>query len=186
MHTTKSLFHHLFIIGLNIALLTITLMILSHVEFVSAVLQKAQVEPIDVVDEVTEPVEDATELRSILSERAYYTLPFGAAEVVGYLTTIDRPTSLDDSTEDVSCAAFVVTEAPDLLMDALLNTPSVKTINGYPTAIVSEADYAPALSALEGSTMTNQVKVLAVTNSLFEGELIGCMSWPFSQIIGLE
>ena len=54
----------------------------------------------------TKPTEE--KFRSLLYERGNYNLPFGAAEVEGYYTTVERPTELgDDPVPTVNCSAFV-------------------------------------------------------------------------------
>lgn len=128
--------------------------------------------------EENEPVD--AEFSSLLYEKENYNLPFGAAEIEGYYTTVERPTSLDDSTPQVTCSAFVVTDGPDQLLSVLTDD-----FYGTPPTVVigSEDSYWNGISV---STKEEPVKVLATLNPLFEGELIGCMAWPFDAIIEIE
>jgi len=140
-----------------------------------------EVAPVE-IEEVAAPEVEETEpeFGSLLYEKKYYSLPFGAAEVEGYYTTVERETSLDYSTPTVTCSAFVVTDGPSLLLNALkgdiYGTP--------PTAVIgSEDSYYGDISA---STKENPIKILVTLNPMFEGELTGCTSWPFDSIIEIE
>ena len=128
-----------------------------------------------------EKVETAEpEFASLLYDKENYNLPFGAAEIRGYYTTVERPTSLDDSTPDVTCSAFVVTDGPAQLLDALkgdmYGTP--------PTAVIGSAN--SYWGNINKSTKENHIKILVTLNPLFEGELIGCMAWPFDSFIEMK
>jgi hypothetical protein len=131
------------------------------------------------------PTEEVTtnakpEFGSLLYEKQYYDLPFGAAEVEGYYTTVEQATSLDGSTPDLTCSAFVVTDGPSLLLNSLkgdrFGTP--------PTAVIGSKD--SNWGKINASTSESPIKILVTLNPVFEGELIGCMSWPFSSITEIE
>ncbi len=132
--------------------------------------------------EVESPREEeeavAPEFGALLYEKENYDLPFGAAEIEGYYTSVERETSLDASTPRVTCSAFVVTDGPDMLMEAL-----GAEMFQNPIVIGSEDFF---WETLDASTEESPVKVLVTINPVFEGELIGCMSFPFSSIIEIE
>lgn len=121
-------------------------------------------------------VDAKSKFGSLLYEKKGYNLPFGAAEIEGYYTTVARATSLDNSTPDVTCSAFVVTDGPSLLLNSLkgarFGTP--------PTAVIGSKD--SNWVNINKSTKDNPIKLLVTLNPVFEGELIGCMSWPFASI----
>ncbi len=137
------------------------------------------------VEDVAAPESEGTETTesefgSLLYEKEYYSLPFGAAEIEGYYTTVERETSLDYSTPKVTCSAFVVTDGPSLLLNALTG----EMYGTPPTAVIgSEDSYWGNINA---STKENPIKILVTVNAGFEGEVIGCMSWPFDSIIETE
>ncbi len=130
------------------------------------------------VPEENEPVD--TKFESLLYEKEYDDLPFGAAEVEGYYTTVKRATSLDNSTPQDTCSAFVVTDGPDQLLNAL----DGDFYGNPPTVVIGSED--SHWGAINDSTKENPIKILATLNPLFEGELIGCMAWPFDSIIEIE
>ena len=120
------------------------------------------------------------EFVDLLYEKSEYRLPFGAAEIEGYYTTVERETSLDDSTPDVTCSAFVVTDGPSLLLEALkgdmFGTP--------PTVVIGSGD--SYFGNINTNTKENPTRILVTLNPTFEGEIIGCMSWPFSSFVEIE
>ena len=133
----------------------------------------------------TSPVEEVTtnakpEFGSLLYEKQYYDLPFGAAEIEGYYTTVERATSLDDSTPNVTCSAFVVTNGPAVLLKSLTG----ERFGTPPTAVLGSKD--SNWGKINASTKENPIKVLVTLNPVFEGELIGCMAWPFGSFIEIE
>lgn len=121
------------------------------------------------------------EFRSLLYEKSGYGLPFGAAEIEGYYTTVERPTSLDESTPKMTCSAFVVTNGPSLLIKALTTDRFVGT---PPTAVIGSKDL--YLGNIKTSTKEKPIKIIVTLNPVFEGSLIECMPWPFSSIIEIE
>ena len=130
---------------------------------------------LDENNEVTEP-----EFDSILFEKEYYNLPFGAAEIEVYYTTVEKLTSFDNSTPPETCSALVVTDGPELLMDAL----SDDRFGTSPTIVIGSGD--SDWGGISDSTESNPIKVLVTMNSLFEGGVIGCMSWVFDSVIEIE
>jgi hypothetical protein len=127
-------------------------------------------------DSKTEQVATDPEFASLLIKKENYDLPFGAAEIEGYYTTVEKPLSLDETGETESCAAFVVTNGPSELLDTLTGTP--------PTAIIGSAEN--YFSEIQNSTPENPIKVLVTLNPNFEGAIIGCKEWPFESITTIE
>lgn len=118
--------------------------------------------------------QNSTEFADLLYDNPGYRLPFaGAATIEGYYTTVERPTSLDPLTQDVTCSGFVVTDGPSRLLEAL-----------PPTVVLGSKD--SHFGNINVSTKENPIKILATLNSIFEGEVIGCMSWPFSSFIEIK
>src|SRR3989338_8928984 len=70
-------------------------------------------------EDVTSTKTAKPEFGSLLTEKKNNNLPFGTAEIEGYYTNVQRATSLDNSTPDVTCSAFVITDGPSLLLNAL-------------------------------------------------------------------
>jgi hypothetical protein len=120
------------------------------------------------------------EFGSLLLQKKFYTLPFGAAEIEGYYTTAERATSLDGSTPKVTCSAFVVTGGPS----DLLNSLKGETFGIPPTTVLGSKD--SNWGDINKSTKDNPIKLLITMNPVFEGELIGCMPWPFSSFTEIE
>lgn len=123
------------------------------------------------------------EFRDLLYPNPGYRLPFiGSATIEGYYTTVERSTSLDDSTPDVICSAFVVTDGSSRLIEALradkvmYDTP--------PTVVLGSKD--SHWGNINTSTKENPIKILVTLNSIFEGEVIGCMPWPFNSFVEIE
>lgn len=144
-------------------------------------LDSTEVTPID--EETTEPEVEEEEVEpefgSLLYEKENYSLPFGSAEVEGYYTTVEKATSLDNSTPTVTCSAFVVTDGPSLLLDAL----TAERFGTPPTVVIGSED--SVWRDINTSTKENPVKIFVTMNPTFEGALIGCMPWPFTSIIEL-
>ncbi len=141
----------------------------------------AEVVPHKTLDEqpAVEP-EHVAEFGSLLMSHDNYSIPFGAAEIEGYHTTVERFETLDGSGDAVSCSAFVVTGGPDILMEALTSENRFGT---PPTLVLgSEPSYYGAIS---DSTQEAPVRALITTNTTFEGEVIGCMRWPLSTITAI-
>jgi len=133
----------------------------------------------EIAEETTEKSEK--DFADLLFQKENYLLPFGAAEIEGYFTTVEQETSLDYSTPRVACSAFIVTNGPDLLLKALED----EFYEGLRPVVLgpAESDYSDRIT---NSTKENPVRVIATLNPLFEGEHISCMSWPFSSIIEIE
>ena len=128
-------------------------------------------------EEVPTPESEST---SLLIQKSNYPLPFGAAKIEGYYTTVERATSLDDSTPKAVCSAFVLTDAPSMLMDAL----TANRFGTPPTVVIGEKGAVPR--TIQNSTKENPIEVIATLNPEFEGERVGCMPWPFQSIITLD
>ncbi|MCR4314311.1 MAG: hypothetical protein NUV84_03630 [Candidatus Uhrbacteria bacterium] len=182
----KSTFFHVSLVVIGLVLIAFATTNFTALQMISQQIAERELAPLeiaengDVVEETNEePVED--EFASFLSKREHYDLPFGAAEIEGYLTTVERDTSLDRSTPTVTCAAFVVTDGPEILMNALEG----KLYGTPPTAVIGSENFGFG-KAMNNSAKENPVRVLVTLNPVFEGELIGCMSWPFSSIIEIE
>lgn len=121
-----------------------------------------------------------SEFTDLLYDNPGYRLPFaGAAIIEGYYATVERPTSLDGSTPDITCSGFVVTDGPARLLEALKTD---KAMYGTPpTVVLGSKD--SHWGNINASTKENPIKILVTLNSMFEGEVIGCMSWPFSSFV---
>jgi len=130
--------------------------------------------------ELTEP-----KFRSLLYEEEYYTLPFGAAEIEGYYTTVEQPLGLGDDVDTVTCSAFVVTNGPSLLLDSFEKDTYMSRHAGTPPTVVIGSEDS-SWGNISSSTEENPITVLVTLNSRFEGEIIGCMSWPFDSILEIE
>jgi hypothetical protein len=126
--------------------------------------------------------ENSSELSSLLIQRNYYNLPFGATEIEGYYTEVLRETTYDGSAPAVSCAGFVITRGPEMLMNALLSS---QDMFGNPP-IATFAANLPLDNSIKASTSENPVKVLAIMNPTFEGGMVGCMTWPIEAIYPLQ
>ena len=111
--------------------------------------------------------------RSLLVEKEGYSIPFGAAEIEGYYTQLSRGTSLDQSTPNVDCSGFVITKGPEQLLRTLPN----QQFGTPPAVVLGPADM--YLGAIRASSKVNPIRVIATLSPTFEGELIGCMPWPF-------
>lgn len=123
-----------------------------------------------------------TELSSTLEMKDGYDLPFGSAEVMGYYTTVERSPSIDDSEPKVTCSAFVVTDGPEMLLEAL---KANKFVGDSMTVVIGEKED-PAWGNLVESTEDEQVKASVTLNPEFEGEVVGCMTWPLESITVVE
>ena len=143
--------------------------------------QNQNVAPVSTVKETKTVVQEEKaaepEFKSLLFEKQGYTLPFGAAEIEGYYTTKERPTSLDGSTPDVTCSAFVITDGPSQLLDALKGD----MYGVPPTAVLGSKD--SNWGAINQSTKENPIKIFVSLNPTFEGEVMECMPWPFESFI---
>lgn len=186
----KSAFSHVFLLVIGIALLVLSLINLTALQTLGQQIKNIdregseQVEQEEAAIDETNPqeeTEDEPQFGDLLHEKTGHKLPFGAAEIEGYFTTVKRGTSLDGSTPTVTCSAFVVTDGPDLLMEALEGD-----VYGTPPIAVIGSEDSSFGETIESSTEENPVKVLVTLNSTFEGEHIGCMRWPFSSIIEVE
>lgn len=120
------------------------------------------------------------EPQNLLYKKPGYQLPFGSAIVEGYYTTVERPTSLDNSTPSATCSAFVVTDGPALLLSALTG----EMYGIPPTVVLGSKD--SSWGVINASTKEKPIQILVTLNPVFEGELIGCMSWPFSSFTEIE
>lgn len=119
----------------------------------------------------------------LLYDNPGYRLPFaGAAIIEGYYTTVERPTSLDPSTPNITCSGFVVTDGPSRLLEAL---KADKVMYGTPPTIVLGSKDS-SWGNINASTKENPIKILVTLNSMFEGEVIGCMSWPFNSFVEIK
>lgn len=182
----KSTFFHVSLVVIGLVLIAFATTNFTALQMISRQIAELKLTPLeiaendDVVEETNqEPIKE--KFASVLYEKEYFDLPFGAAEIEGYLTTVERVTSLDNSTPTVTCSAFVVTDGPEVLMEALegdlYGTP--------PTAVLGSEDSSFG-ETIENSTEENPVKVVAILDIIFEGELIGCQRWPFSSLIEIE
>jgi hypothetical protein len=124
---------------------------------------------------------DTMEFESLLFEKDGWYLPFGAAEIEGYYTTVGRATSLDGSTPAVTCSAFQVTDGPKILLDKLEEGRYGASL----TAVLGEEEMYLS-NSLKQSTAENPIRLVVTLNPVHEGELIGCMAWPFSEVIELD
>lgn len=118
-----------------------------------------------------------SEFASLLHNKEFYDLPFGSAEVEGYYSTAMRPTSLDGSTPEEECSAFVITDGPEELLGALKKNLA----ETYPRFVIGSVN--SNWGKINQSTEENPIKVFITLNTDFEGELIGCMAWPFDLIV---
>lgn len=195
MHTKTA--WHLILLVLSIATLTLLVMTFMEVQKGNSVIYGEMMSESEVMEEevtleaeeemLEEPVNDTDEqteeLDSFLSvgflNGAYGDTPYGAAEIRGYYTTIMKGTSFDNSTPDKECQGFVVTEAPDMLLDFLNETPAVEQENGMPAIVMGEIDSGGSWDP-ENTSSENTVKVLVLTATTFEGGLTGCMQWPLT------
>lgn len=112
-------------------------------------------------------------LASLLVKQPNYSLPFGAAEIEAYYTTVEAETTLNGSGPTVTCSALVVVDGPKMLMDALTDTK----FGAPPTIIIGSEN--SSWTGVNESTKENPVKLLVTLGSSFEGESIGCMSVVF-------
>lgn len=117
---------------------------------------------------------------NLLEKNDLYSLPVGAAEISAYYTTVEKETTLDGSEPPVTCSALVVLDGPEILMDALTE----KRYGNPPTVVIGSAD--SSWTGINTSTKNNPVKLLVTTNSMFEGEAIGCMSTTFKSFVVVE
>ncbi len=127
--------------------------------------------------------DEAEEFESLLFEKSYYDLPFGAAEVEGYYTTVGRATSLDGSTPEMTCAAFIVTDGPDLLIDAL--DENMDMFGKSRVVVLGDIGQYPGADFLQ-STEQDPARIVVTLNPIFEGSLVNCMPWPFNEVIELD
>ncbi len=116
----------------------------------------------------------------LLEETSNNHLPSGAAEISAFYTTVEKETSLDGSEPPVTCSALVVLDGPKMLMDALTE----ERYSNPPTVVIGSAD--SSWTGINTSTKNNPVKLLVTTNSMFEGEAIGCMSATFNSFVVVE
>lgn len=135
-----------------------------------------------ITEDASKTTEDQnqTDFSNLLLKKENYSLPFGAAEIEAYYTTVEKPTSLDGSTPKKTCAALVITDGPETLMNSL----TVEQFGNPPTIVLGSVD--SVWNGISESTKNSPVKILVTMNPTFEGELIGCMSWPFNSWTVIE
>ncbi|TAL50920.1 hypothetical protein EPN81_01380 [Patescibacteria group bacterium] len=179
----KSTFFHVALIVIGLALLGFATTNFTALKMISQQITNLNIETENPVTEeplVTQPVDEESELVDLLYEKSGYRFPFGAAQIKGYYTTVERATSLDDSTPTVTCSAFVVTDGPKRLMESFTQNQ----FDTPPTVVIGSED--SSYGAISESTEESPITVLVMLNPVFEGGLIGCMAYPFSTITEIE
>lgn len=140
-------------------------------------------EDVDAINTQVAILEDSTgseEFASLLYDKTNYSLPFGSAEIEAYYTTVEKPTSLDNSTPMVTCSALVIVDGPDKLMDALTED----MFGAPPTVVIGSGT--SSWNDIDDSTEEKPIKIFVTLDPTFEGELIGCMKWPFNTFVAVE
>lgn len=118
---------------------------------------------------------------SFLVENEMSFWPSGAAEVEGYITTVERSTTLDDSGESEVCSALVITGGPKKLIAAMESQPAM--FGNASTVVAGEMQ---SLSYLPQGSKENPERYLVTLNPIFEGEAVGCMSIWFNSVQAVE
>lgn len=105
--------------------------------------------------------------------------PTGAAKISGYKTTVETLASFDPE-EKIECDAFVITSAPDELLNGLKKFGYIqRTTEGYPIIPLAEKGN---FGQFNGTSKQKPADALALIDGTFEGGVVGCMSTPFELI----
>ncbi len=118
---------------------------------------------------------------SLLVENEMSFWPSGAAEVEGYITTVERSTTFDNSGESEVCSALVITDGPKELIAAMESQPAM--FGSVPTVVMGQAQ---SLSYLPQGSKEDPESYLVTLNPIFEGEAVGCMSIWFNSVQAVE